>query len=868
MVTDLTCERRTRLLGTDEPNPRLGWRPLVQQHAYQVVVAGSGQEAAQGAGGLWDSGWVESRECFVDYAGTALPPRTRLWFSVRIRAEHGAGSEWSDPSWFEMGMLADRWDSEWLQAPFPVAGPGRIFLRVFDVVRPVQSARAYVAGLGYYELRVNARKSGDHVLDPAWTDYSRKVPYVTHDVTDLLVPGRNVVAVMVGTGRYRQPVLNLQLHMSLTDGMRSVERTDHRLWWCATASPVVEADLYNGEHFDARIRVPGWDLPLDREPGRGGGGLVRPVTAEPPGGVLRAQDVEPIRVVQDIASVSSNPVDGGAATVYDLGQNIAGWARIRLRAAAGTEIRLLYSEALRNDGQVEMRMNRGARATDAYIARGGDEEEWEPRFTYHGFRYVQTEARGPVDAFDLIARVARTDARKVGTFRCADELVNRIRAACEWTEADNLHSLPTDCPQREERMGWLNDMTVRAESALYTFDLNLLYAKWSEDVAQAQGDVTGAITDVAPFDPYHSRHYGNRPADPVSSSYLLTAWLCYLHYGDRRTLERRYPGLVRWYRYLAEQAEDGILAYSYWGDWASPAEHAVPGSVGSGAVSAITPGALVSTCYLYYDAILLSRMARVLSRDHQAAEYENDARKVAAAFNREFYDAERMCYATGSQASQAIPLALGVVPEERVAGAVAHLARDVQERGTHLTTGNLATRYVLEVLADNGLQDLAWALVTQRSYPSWGFMIDHGATTIWERWEHIRGGGMSSHNHPMYATVSGWLSKYVGGIRPSEDGPGFAQIVVRPHVPSALTWAEATLETVRGAVQVRWQQRSDGWIEYRVVIPAPSTARLELPGRRVVRQTEGLPRPVSVPGAVPRCTWTVGGGEYTIVMER
>jgi len=494
-----------------------------------------------------------------------------------------------------------------------------------------------------------------------------------------------------------------------------VERTDHRLWWWSTSSPLVESDLYHGERNDARIRVPGWDAPLKPGMEAGGTALVRPVVAEPPGGVLRAQAVEPIRVVQSIPPISRTEVGGGGAAVYDFGQNIAGWVCIRLRAEAGAEIRMLHSEALRDDGLVEMKMNRGARATDVYIARGGAEEEWEPRFTYHGFRYVQVETRGAVESLRLVARVVRTDARRIGAFRCAHEMVNRIRDACEWTEADNLHSLPTDCPQREERMGWLNDMTVRAESAMYTFDLNLLYAKWSEDIAQAQGVVTGAITDVAPFDPYHSRHYGNRPADPVSSSYLLTAWLSYLHYGDRRIMERRFAGLMRWYAYLQDQAEDGILTYSYWGDWASPAEHAVAGSVGTGAVSAATPGALVSTSYLYYDAVLLSGMASALGLPKEADGFADDARGTAAAFNSRFYDATEKRYATGSQASQAIPLALGLVPQDRVAGAVECLVRDIEKRGVHLSTGNLATRYVLEVLADHGHVDLAWALVTQRS---------------------------------------------------------------------------------------------------------------------------------------------------------
>ncbi len=905
LLDSLRCERLRTPLGLDERRPRLGWVSDCRQAAYQVVVAKQAQLSAGMSGAAWDSGWVESGACSAEYAGEALEPRTRYWWSVRVRDHAGKQSGFREPSWFETGLFeSDGWPSEWLRAPTPVRSGGRLFLRELSLARQVDRARAYVAGLGYHEMRVNGVRSGENVLDPAWTDYGRKIYYVTHDITAMLRQGANTVAVTVASGRYRDPVLNARIYIELDDGTSLVDNTDRRTWRWSPATPVAEASLYDGESHDARIVVPGWDAAA-----AGRASLLKPLLAEPPGGAMVAQNLEPIRVVDEIKPIASWEVAGLTAigartqaggtnqpagtghgrlvspTVFDLGQNIAGWARIRVRAVEGRTIRLLFSEALRDDHQVELKQNGSAKATDTYVAGGSGSKEWEPAYTYHGFRYVQVEADGPVDEFELTGRVVRSAVSRIGEFRCSDELASRLRTACEWTEGDNLHSLPTDCPQREERMGWLNDMAVRAESALYTFDLNLLYAKWAEDIAQAQGKTTGAIPDVAPLDAYHTPHFGNRPADPVSSSYLLICWLSYLHYGDRRLLERRYNGLVRWYQYLADQADGGILDYSYWGDWASPQAYSVEGSVGAGAVSAITPGALVSTSFLSYDAALLSKIARAIGRTSDAARFAADAGRIRAAFNSRFYAQEQGWYGSGSQACQAIPLAHGIVPEDRAERAVDHLAADIVEKGTHLSTGNIASRYVPEVLCDFGRVDLAWDIVTQRTYPSWGYMMDHGATTIWERWEHIRGGGMSSHNHPMYATVSGWFSKYVGGIRASEEDPGFATVVIRPFVPEKLSWAEASLQTVRGAVKSSWHRRDDGDTEFDISIPPASLGRIEIPVARGFSPEEattlwaaGESRVVRRPGkATPtversasgvRLCWEVAAGEHRIVVRR
>jgi alpha-L-rhamnosidase len=896
-VHSLRCEYLDEPLGLDEEEPRLSWICDGEQHGRRVVVLFDARKTHDAAAHavVWDTGWHASTDCSIVYGGPRLEPRTRYRWTVELRdageaagnAHGAAGGTGNAPdtgaaeSRFETGMVGEPWQAEWIKAPSPLAGSAHLFLREIDLQGAVVSARVSLCGIGLSALRVNGRPAGDAVLDPAWTDYRHKLYYVTYDITGHLRPGKNTVAVAVTRGRYRDPTVIASISVTLEDGSRISDGTDRRTWWWSPSTPTTAASIYDGETHDARIRVPGWNaggslVPLAPQPaGAELRPLQRPLTAEPPGGRLVGQDLEPIRVMADLTPVRVHEIDE-RTSVYDLGQNIAGWALIAVRGPAGTEVTLLFSEALRDDGRVEPAMNRGAKATDRYILCGDGEERWEPGFTYHGFRYVEVTTSGALESFELTGRLVRSSVRKAGDFSCADELANRIRTACEWTEADNLHGVPTDCPQREERFGWLNDMTVRAESAMYTFDLGRLYAKWAEDIAHAQGPATGAITDVAPFDPYHARHFGNRPADPVSSSYLLVCWLSYLHYGDRRVLEHRYDGLVRWYEYLRSQSDDLVLRYSYWGDWASPKRYAVEGSVGSGAVSAVTPGALVSSAYLWYDAALLARISLALGRHDDHERFESQAREIADAFDREFFSEERGCYATGSQGAQAIPLALGIVPQERRAPVAQRLVDAVLEADTHLSTGNLASRYVLEALCDHGHTDLAWALATQTSYPSWGYMIEHGATTIWERWEHIRATGMNSHNHPMYATVSGWFSRYVAGIRPSPRSPGFAEVVFRPYPPARLAWAQGSLETVRGRVASSWK-REAGQVEYRFQAPRSSDVRIEIPV-----PPEAEDDPVAAVVAAPeqatgpsverdaggsRLIWTRPGGDVMVVIE-
>jgi alpha-L-rhamnosidase len=520
---------------------------------------------------------------------------------------------------------------------------------------------------------------------------------------------------------------------------------------------------------------------------------------------------------------------------------------------------------LKDDGTVNMDNLRKARSTDSYIMKGTGEESWEPRFTYHGFRYVQVEGwPGKMDIDSIGIRVVRSAVEPSGTFACSNELLNRIHRMVTWTEASNLHSVPTDCPQRDERMGWLNDMTVRIEPALYNFRLARLYAKFLDDVADTQSP-DGAITDTAPF------KWGKRPADPVSASYLLLGWLPYLHYGDTEPMRAHYAGFARWVDYLVSRSERGILSYSSWGDWAPPQNEAISGSIGAGAVSAKTPGELISTGYLHYHAKLLAQMARVLGDESEAARREQLAQEVAQAFNEKFWDEKVGGYGSNNQACNAFALFLGVVSPERVPRVVHNLVQAVEKNGYHLSTGNLCTKYLLEMLTEQGHSDVALRIATQTTYPSWGFMLENGATTTWERWEYLTGGAMNSHNHPMLGSVGSWFYKYLAGILPDAAGPGFSRFIIQPRFLDGLEWVEGSYHVLPGVIRSAWR-KVGRQVVMTISVPANTVATLHFPVASPAAVTERGVALSAVPGVtlMPSDTHVVvelGSGDYEFTVN-
>lgn len=678
-----------------------------------------------------------------------------------------------------------------------------ILRREFDLDKPVKRARAYVTGLGYYELHINGAKVGDRVLDPSYTGFGTRVLYSTYDVTEMLKVGKNAVGAMLGRGWFKEaPRFILQMNVEFEDGTRTSVMTDKS--WKQGESPVRENSLYHGETYDARAEHPGWDLP-----GFDDSDWQDAQAAPSPTRNLSAQMIQPIRVVETLKPKSvTNPREG--IWVYDFGQNFSGWCRLKVKGAAGTEVTIKHSEWLYDDGRVNQENLRSARATDKYILKGQGTEVWEPRFTYHGFRYVQIEGYPGKPGLDAVeGRVVHTDFDSLGDFTCSDSLINQIHSNSRWGYRTNWHSIPTDCPQRDERQGWMADGHMTADMGFYNFDVAPAYTKWLQDMQDAQGD-DGRIPDTVPH------VWGSNPGDPMwASAYHFVVWDMYRHTGDRALLAKHYDGLKRYVDMLVREAGDAcIISRNNYGDWV--------GVVG-------TPKDLISTGGFYRCAWLTARMAEILHKPEDLRTYDSLCRRIADAFNAKFFNKETNNYGNGSQYSNAWPLYLGIVPKDRHAAVVDNLVENivVSHKG-HLSTGFLGARYLLEVLCDEGHADIAYTIVTQKDYPGWGYMIANGATTIWELWVLATGNGMNSHNHPAFGFVDGWFYRALAGISPGVTQAGFEYFDIKPYIVGDLNEAKAEVATVRGPVASHWKRDGDG-LMLDVTVPANSRASVWVP---------------------------------------
>lgn len=846
-VAELRCEYLKDPLGLDSPKPRLQWqlqsdRRGEVQTAYQVLVSGSEAGLRKNQGDLWDSGRVQSgRSAQVEYAGKALGSWQPCWWKVRVWDREGRPSPWSAPARWEMGVLApEDWHGRWIGRTEDTGyQPAPLLRREFTVNGKVKRARAYVCGLGYHELRLNGAKVGDHVLDPGYTRYDRRALYVTHDVTDLLRQGRNAVGAMLGTGwtnvhtvavwyfdkaPWRQaPKLRMDLRIEYADGR--VETLGTNGDWRTSTGPVVFDSIYAGESYDARKEKTGWD-----QPGYDASGWEPARMVKAPGGILSAQQMPPIRVTGVIEPVKLTQPKPGV-WVFDMGQNLSGHALLSVSGPAGREVTMKYGERLNADGTldqheiaVHMRPfntpepRRGTPIprfqTDTYTLKGEGTETWSPRFTYHGFQYVEvTGFPGRPTVESLKARVTHTDVETAGEFECSSPLLNRIQKATKWAYLSNLASIPTDCPHREKN-GWTGDAHLAAEQAIYNFQPAAVYHKWIQDMADEMRP-TGEVPGIVPSSGW-GYEWGNGPA--WDSAFILIPWYLYENYGDTRILATHFEKMRRYVDYLTTRAQDGIVSIGL-GDWVPPGKTA--------------PTEVTSTGYYYADARIVARAAEVLGDRATAARYHALADRIRDAFNRKFLNVETGVYSNGTQTALATPLNWGLVPDSHRQKLVDLLVAEVDRKGGHLDTGILGTKYLLNVLLDNGRPDVAYRVASQTTYPSWGQWIQQGATTLWEAWD-----GTASRNHIMFGDISTWFYRAIAGIRP--DAPGFSRIRIQPHVLGDLTWARAHYDSIHGRIRSEWKV-ADGRFHLDVTIPANTTATVYIPasGAEAVQEGRG-----------------------------
>ena len=865
VAVDLRAESAVDPIGIDEVQPRLSWRVrLAPDAAHQAscAIEVARDPTFAGRSVVWRRLRVLGAETAIVYEGPPARSRERRFWRVRIVDDRGDAGPWSAPASWEMGLLAPGdWVARWIGWIDPATASwssrSPILRRSFHLDGVVARARAYVTALGFVELTLNGGRVGTDRMAPGWTDYRRRIQYDATDVAGLLRTGENVVAARLGRGWYAgqvgqfgaeqygdYPALLVQLELDFVDRGRLTVASDAS--WRAHPGPLVADDLLLGESFDARDEPRGWG-----EPGFRGDAWQPVIVAAGPGGRLVARRDPGVGVVAELEP-QAIATAGPDRQIVDFGQNLAGHLRIRATLSAGTTITIRHAEALDADGKLYTANLRTARQVDAYTFRGDGEEVAEPRFTSHGFRYAEVSGLSTtLDPGQVTARAVSTMGPLTGSFSCSDELVNAIHCNVVWGLRGGLVGIPTDCPQRDERLGWTADAAAMAPSALFLGSTARLFEKWLIDLADAQLP-SGAYPDVAP----RIGVTGSGNAGWADAG-VLVPWLVYERTGNLRVVERQYDSMLRFLQFLEADQIGGVRHGGRYGDWL-----------------ALEPPAsleLIGTAYLARTAELVARMARLLARPGDAGSAGRLAARAQTAFRRRFTTGAGTLREE-TQTGYALALGFELLPRADRPTAAGRLAALIEDADAHLLTGFLGTGLVLDALSDHGHHELATRVVRQDTYPGWGFEVRQGATTIWERWDSWtpqRGFAdptMNSLNHAALGSVADWLHRSVAGLAPGT--PGYATMLVRPRPGVGFRAARATHDSAHGHHAVEWTIEG-GRLELVVEAPPNTEARIVLPGsaRDVRRDGRPLARPRAVreaaSGGLVR-TMGVGWGRHVI----
>ncbi|MEI8246800.1 MAG: family 78 glycoside hydrolase catalytic domain [Lentisphaerota bacterium] len=807
-------------VGIDIRSPRFSWQLNGNGHndhqaAYQIEVASN--DAI-----IWDSEKVASFDSIhIEYQGPALEPRTRYSWRVRYW-NRDIVSQWSEPASFETGLGNSHWNARWIESD--LAGDARTsvavpcFRKDLDIRKNIAGARLYITALGTYEVSINGRRVGDGYFTPGWTEYRKRIEYQVYDVVEYLSSGKNTVGVMLadgwycgtvgGSGRQRfggdRPKLSAELAVDYAGGESETVITDASWRW--NAGPIKYSDHYHGEYYDARDEMPGWDLP-EYDDSSWAAARLFPA----PDIIIDYSHAAPVRRQMLITPVGSHsPRDG--VWIFDLGQNITGWVRVKVRGVRGTHITLRHAEVLAPDGTLYTRNLVDADATDHYILKDDAVTEWEPRFTFHGFRYVEVSGYPGIPGLDTVTGVViHSDLERVGNFSCSEPIVNQLSETVAWGLRDNLLEVPSDCPSRGERLAWTGDAQVMMQMAVNYFNVAPLMTKWIIALNDSQGP-NGEYPYCAPNDTDVLS-----PEAGWGDAGIICPWFLYLHYGDRQILERFYPNMQRWLLWLWSHSDNGLRPSTGWGDWLAVEE---------------TPKELFATAYFGHVTTIMCRIAKTLGHAGDAEEYASMFTAIRSSFNSNFInDDERLRYPT--QAAAVLSLAFELVEGNRRKNVLRALVENIHACGAHPSTGFMATPFLLPVLSENGHHDLACLLCTQTSYPSWFYMLRHGATTIWERWNAIGEDGIinpalcNSFNHAALGALGIWFFNHVGGIKPDPELPGYKHIIFQPY-PGGFSSARTALDTPYGRAISEWYI-SEGIFHLTVSVPPNSSGTIYLP---------------------------------------
>lgn len=873
VVNELVCEYHTNPLGIDVQKPRLSWQISASeanllQSAYEIKVT---EQPAKGKV-IWTSGKVNSDQSVnVAYEGPALKSMQRVYWQVRIWDNKGKVTAWSAPAFWEMGILEPpSWKASWItlgsEPDVKGSKPSQYFRKEFAPAKQIQSARVYVTSLGLYQLFLNGKKVSTDLFTPGWTSYNKRTQYQTYDVTSML-QAKNSLAAIVGDGWYRGNIgwssqngyygskiaLLAQLQITYTDGTTELIGTDDS--WKATTGPIRFSDIYNGETYDARKEMPGWSTA-----GFNDSNWEKAAVASHPKENLVAPQGSVVKAVEEIKPVKLITTPKGE-TVFDMGQNMVGWVRLKVKGKAGDQVTLKFAEVLDKEGNFYTANLRSAKCTDVYILKGEGEEVFEPHFTFHGFRFVMLEGLPAQPSLDQITGVViHSDMKPTGSFSCSEPLINQLQHNIQWGQKGNFLDVPTDCPQRDERLGWTGDAQVFSMTAAFNFDVAPFYTKWMRDVAADQlpnGLVPHVIPDVLK---------GGGGSTAWADASVIVPWTTYLVYGDKRILEVQYPSMKAWVNYMKDRAGDKLLwlGDNHYGDWLAFASNR------SDYTGATTEKDLIATAYYSYSAGLLAKIAAIVGQTEDAKTYAQLSENIKKAFVKDFVTSTGRLV-SHTQTAYSVALAFDLLPEDLVPKAAAFLAADVKKMG-HLTTGFVGTPLLCKTLSAHGYDDLAFMLLNRKNYPSWLYPVTQGATTIWERWDgqkpdgSFQDVGMNSFNHYAYGAIGEWLYHYVAGMDIDAKQPGYKHILFAPHPGGGLTNASAEFLSMYGKIKSAWKMEGTELV-YDIVVPANTTATVTLPVASAdVLTMNGQALPASVKSTVKAAgkgsSLQVGSGSY------
>ncbi len=841
----LRCEHRENPLGLDCAAPRFAWwvgddQPGAMQSAYQILVASS-LEKLHATPDIWDSGKVASDQSIeVRYAGPALVSARRYYWKVRTWDANGRPSEWSESQWWETGLLTPRdWVAQWIGAPArnTAQSAPAVYLRKQFVLKPnIRNVRLYVSARGIFEMRLNGERVGEDFFAPGWTDYRKRNQYLVYDLTSKVIYGVNVIGAILGDGWHNGHLLLIgggkrnwygedtsllaQLVVTYADGSSEIVPSDAS--WQTSTGPILAADLYNGEHYDARKELEVGGLTWDAQ-GYNASKWAAARAVPPPAQAPVAKVNLPIRKQETLRAHSVRQAADGE-WIFDFGQNLSGWAKIRMHGPAGTTVTLRFAEMLEPDGTLHRGNLRSAEATDRYVFRGGGPEVWEPHFTSHGFRYVGVRGldRAP-ELHEVEAVVLHNDLKATGYFETSDPRVNRLQANIRWSQRANAFDVPTDCPQRDERLGWTGDASFFLPTATFNYDVTAFIEKWMTDLRDAQGN-DGRFTVYAPAPD------GVNDAPAYSDAGVLCPWIIYQRYGDVGILADNYPAMQAWIEYQRRTSADLLRPAQGYGDWLAPQG------------SPATPKDLIATAYFFRGTEFMSRVADVLGKTEDARRYRELGDRIGAAFRAKYVRPDGTLTADTATA-QALALMFDLLPPPARDQTMTRLIGRLRAGDWKMQTGFVGTPVLMRALKKFHQDDAGLRLLLQRGYPGWLYMVDQGATTIWERWnswtpetgfgDKIADTGvgdvkMNSFNHTVWGSVGEWMYATIGGIDSDPAGPGFKRFRVRPFPGGGLTWARAALDSPHGRIATEWKV-AGAEFTLEVDVPPNTRARVEMP---------------------------------------